>query len=175
MLFRLNIYRLILKVCVYLLTFVTFESGLGIWSPCMVFLSRPNAYTRDGHFTLVLFSSFVWAFMAQHYNVTKFDELFRERTGAKAALTASVATTVILMGILYFGHNVAFPRGLLICCLISLFVLTVLFHAVFRFLYRNKLLLGRPSRFLIVVADPLACERAIRRRRLSFAPCPYVA
>ena len=175
MLLRLRIYRLILKVCVYLLPFLAFESGRGIWVLCMAFLSRPDAYNREGHFTLVLFSSFVWAFMAQHYNVTKFDELFRERTGARAALAASVATTVVLMSLLYFGKNAAFPRGLFLCCLISLFVLTVLLHAVFRFLYRNKLRLGRPARLLIVGADQFARDAAIRLQRLSFAPCQVVA
>src|ERR1700676_4502512 len=175
MVVRLKIYSLILQVTVYLLPILAFESGRGIWALCMAFLYRPNTYPRDGHFTLVLFSSFVWAFMAEHYNVTKFDELFRERTGARAALAASVATSVILMSLLYFGHNVAFPRGLFICCLINLFVLTVLLHAVFRFLYRNKLRLGRPARPLIACADQFARDAAIRLQRLSFAPCQVVA
>jgi Undecaprenyl-phosphate glucose phosphotransferase len=175
MLLRLKTYRLILQLAIYLLPFLAFEIGWGIWSLCMAFLYRPNAYARDGHFTLVLFSSFIWAFMAEHYKVTKFDELFRERTGARAALAASVATTMILMGVLYFGHNAAFPRGLFVCCLITLFVLTVLLHAVFRFLYRNKLRLGRPARLLIVGADQFARDAAIRLQRLSFAPCQVVA
>src|SRR5437879_2362797 len=79
MLLRLKMYRSILQLAIYLLPFLAFEIGWGIWSLCMTFLYRPNTYSHHGHFTLVLFSSFVWAFMAEHYKVTKFDELFRER------------------------------------------------------------------------------------------------
>jgi Undecaprenyl-phosphate glucose phosphotransferase len=51
----------------------------------------------------------------------------------------------------------------------------VLLHAVFRFLYRRKLKLGRPIRILIVGADQFARDAAIRLQRLSFAPCQVVA
>src|SRR6266446_2238401 len=149
MLLRLKIYRLLLKVTVYLLPFLAFEIGWQIWAYFLMFISRPVKYSHEGHFTLVLFSSLVWAFVAEHYKVTNVDELFRERTGAKAASEASVGTSVILIGVLYFGHNAIFPRGLFVCCLITLLVLTVLLHAAFRYLYRNKLRLGRPTRLLI--------------------------
>jgi len=175
MLLRLKMYQLLLKATIYLLPFLAFDVGWQIWALCVTFINRPVKYSHEGHFALVFFSSFVWAFMAEHYKVTNVDELFRERTGARAALAASVATTVILMGVLYFGHNAAFPRGLFVCCLITLFVLTVLLHAVFRFLYRNKLRLGRPARLLIVGADQFARDAAIRLQRLSFAPCQVVA
>ena len=48
-------------------------------------------------------------------------------------------------------------------------------HAAFRFLYRKKLKLGRPTRILIVGADEFARDAAIRLQRLSFAPCQVVA
>src|SRR6266851_5882077 len=175
MLLRLKMYRLLLKVTIFLMPFFAFEIGWQIWAYSLMFINRPVKYSHEGHFTLVLFSSFVWAFMAEHYKVTNVDELFRERTGAKAASAASVATAVILMGVLYFGHNAMFPRGLFACCLITLLALTVLLHAAFRFLYRKKLRLGRPTRLLIVGADQFARHAAIRLQRLSFAPCQVIA
>jgi Undecaprenyl-phosphate glucose phosphotransferase len=113
--------------------------------------------------------------MAEHYKVTKVEELFRERTGATAASAASVATAVILMAVLYFGHKAIFPRGLFVCDIGTLLALTVFLHAAFRFLYRKKLKLGRPTRILIVGADQFARDAAIRLQRLSFAPCQVVA
>src|SRR5216684_3642199 len=175
MLLRLKMYRLLLKVTIFLMPFFAFEIGWQIWAYSLIFINRPVKYPHEGHFTLVLFSSFVWAFMAEHYKVTNVDELFRERTGAKAASAASVGTAVILMGVLYFGHNAIFPRGLFVCCLITLLASIVLLHAVFRFLYRNMLRLGRPTRLLIVGADQFARDAAIRLQRLSFAPCQVVA
>lgn len=175
MLLRLRLYSFLLKLAIYLLPFPAFEIGWRIWALCMVFLGRANEYAHHGHFTLVLFISFLWAFMAEHYKVTKVDELFRERTGARAASAASVATAVILMGVLYFGHNAIFPRGLFISCLITLLLLTLLSHAAFRFLCRRERQLGRPTRLLIVGADQFARDAAVRLQRLSFAPCQVVA
>jgi Undecaprenyl-phosphate glucose phosphotransferase len=175
MLLPLKMYRLLLKVAIYLLPFPAFVIGWQIWAVCLTFIQRPARYPLNGHFTLVLLSSFVWAFMAEHYKVTSVDELFRERTGAKAAWSASAATVVILLGALYFGRNAVFPRGLFVCMVGALLSLTVLSHAAFRFLYRRNLKLGRPTRILIVGADLFARDAAIRLERLSFAPCYVVA
>jgi len=175
MLLRLKMYRLLLKATTYLLPFLAWGIGWQIWASCEDFLDNAVLYPERGHFTLVLFSSFVWAFMAEHYKVTNVDELFRERTGARNAWSASLATAVVLLCALYFARNDVFPRGLFVCCIATLLTLTVLLHAAFRFLYRKKLRLGRPTRLLIVGADKFARDAAIRLQRLSFAPCQVVA
>ena len=175
MLLRLKLYRFLLKVTIFLLPFLAFKIGWQIWAFCLTFINRPVQYSHEGHFALVLFSSLVWAVMAEHYKVTNVDELFRERTGARAAWSASVATAVALIGVLYFQRNVIFPRGLIVFCIFSLQALTVLLHAAFRFLYRKKLGLERPTRLLIVGADQFARDAAVRLQRLSFAPCRVVA
>lgn len=175
MLLRLKLYRLLFKVAIYLLAFPAFQLGWLIWALCSAYIDRPVQYSVHGHFTLVLFSALLWAFMAEHYNVTSVDELFRERTGARAASSAAVATGVVSLGVLYFGRNAIFPRGLFVCCVVALLILTVLLHAAFRFLYRKKLQLGRPIRILIVGADKFAHDAAARLQRLSFAPCQVVA
>src|ERR1700736_4208414 len=175
MLLRLKIYRFFLTAATYLLPFLAWAIGWQIWVFCMRALDRSIAYPHRGHFTLVLFSSFVWAFMAERYKVTNIDELSRERTGARAATAASMATAVVLLCGLYFGRNDVFPRGLFVCCVATLLPLTVFLHGVFRVLYRNKLLLRRPTRLLIVGADQFARDAALRLQRLSFAPCEVVA
>jgi Undecaprenyl-phosphate glucose phosphotransferase len=175
MLLRLKMYRLFLKSAIYLLPFLAWEVGWAIWVFFVQALDRPLAYPHRGHFALVLISSFVWAFMAELYKVTSVDELFRERTGARNAWSASMATGVVLLSGLYFSRNDIFPRGLFVCCVLTLLVLTVLLHAAFRFLYRKKLRLGRPTRLLVVGADQFARDAAARLQRLSFAPCEVVA
>src|SRR5260370_31407088 len=100
MLLRLRLYSSFLKLAIYLLPFPAFEIGWRIWALCMAFLDRPIAYTHNGNFTLVLFSSFLWAFMAEHYKVTKGEASFRERTGATAASAAKLATDRIFMTVL---------------------------------------------------------------------------
>jgi Undecaprenyl-phosphate glucose phosphotransferase len=174
MLFRLQIYRLLLKCAIYLLPALAFEIAWPIWALSTATVGRPVVYGHHGHFALLLFSSFVWAYMAERYRVTNVDELFRERTGARAAWSAILATAVVLLGVLYFGRNDVFPRALFVWTMIALLILTLLVHSIFRSLYRNKLHLGRPIRILVIGADQFARHAAIRFQHLSFSPSEVV-
>jgi Undecaprenyl-phosphate glucose phosphotransferase len=116
----------------------------------------------------------VWGVVAERYRVTSFDEIFRERTGARAAWSACIATSFVLLATLYFSRDDIFPRGLLVCDILTLFILTVLLHAIFRHLYRSWARLAKPLRLLVVGADQFAIDAAARLQRLSFAPCEIV-
>jgi Undecaprenyl-phosphate glucose phosphotransferase len=171
MILQLNVYRLFLKIGTYLLPVLAFRLGWWFWTLICKLLERPVLYSPHEHASQILFGTFVWAFVAEHYRVTNFDELFRERTGARAAWSACIATFFVLLATLYFSRNGIFPRGLLVCNLIALLTLTILLHAVFRILYRSRAHLARPTRLLVIGADQFACDAAARLRRLSFAPC----
>jgi Undecaprenyl-phosphate glucose phosphotransferase len=134
-------------------------------------LGRPVLYPAGGHLTQIIFGTLVWALIAEHYRVTNFDELFRERTGARAAWSACIATVFVLLATLYFSRNVVFPRGLLICDVILLLGLTILLHAFFRILCRSRTHFAKPTRLLVVGADQFAHDAAARLQRLSFARC----
>ena len=174
MLLRLKMYQLLLKAAIYLLPFPAYEMGWLIWNFCVAIVGRPALYVHGGHYALVTFSCFVWAFMAERYKVTNMDELFRERTGARAAWSANLATSVVLLGTLYFARDAVFPRGLFVADMVSLLILTVLVHAFFRFLYRKRLRLERPTRILVVGADQFAHDAAMRLQRLSYSQCEVV-
>jgi Undecaprenyl-phosphate glucose phosphotransferase len=118
-----------------------------------------------------MFGSLIWAFLSERYKVTSFDELFRERTGARAAWSACLAIFCVCLALLYFGRNDVYPRGLLVCDVIVLLALTVVLHAVFRVTFRSSSIMAKPSRLLIVGADQFAYDGARRLQRLSFAPC----
>jgi Undecaprenyl-phosphate glucose phosphotransferase len=175
MILRIKLYRLFLNIGIYVLPILAFRLGWWFWMVICALFNRPVAYSPHGHLSQILFGTFVWAFVAGHYRVTSFDELFRERTGAKAAWSACVATTFILLATLFFSRNDIFPRGLLVCDLITLLALTILLHAVFRIFFRSKARLAKATRLLIVGADQFAYDAAIRLKRLSFAPCEIAA
>jgi len=122
-----------------------------------------------------MFGALVWAFVAERYHVTSFDELFRERTGARAAASACIAASFVLLATMYFSRNDQFPRGLLVCDIIVIFALTILLHAIFRNLYRRQASMVKPTKLLVVGADQFALEAGIRFQRHSFAPCQVVA
>jgi Undecaprenyl-phosphate glucose phosphotransferase len=171
MILRLRLYRLFLKISVYLLPIPALRIGWWVWRFLTSLMGRPALYPEHGQLGHLLFGIFVWAFVAEHYGVTSFDELFRERTGARAAWSAGTATAFVLLATLYFSRNEVFPRGLLLCGLASLLACTVLLHAAFRILYRSGAHLAAPSRILVVGADEFAQSAAARLKRLSFAPC----
>jgi Undecaprenyl-phosphate glucose phosphotransferase len=170
MILRLRLYRLSLKIATYAMAFLAFYFGWLVWAFCCALTGRPVLYSYHGQFNTILFSLFVWAFFASHYKVTSFDEIFRERTGAKAASSACLATFFICLAALYFSRNDVFPRGLLVCAVICLMVLTLILHASFRVIFHRKSHLARPVRLLVVGADRFARSTAARMKRLSFAP-----
>jgi len=175
MILRLKLYRLSLKVAIYLLPILAFYLGWCIWSLTCGFLGRPVLFSFHGNFNHLLFGTLVWAFVSERYRVTSFDELFRERTGARAAWSACLATSFILLALLYFSRNDIYPRGLLICDVLILLTLTVILHAVCRAIFRSGATIAKPTRILVVGADQFARQAALRLQRLSFAPAQIVA
>jgi len=171
MILRLRRYRAFVKVAICLLPVAVFTIGWWLWMRVSILLHRPPLYPPGGHLTQIIFGTLVWTFIAERYRVTNFDELFRERTGARAAWSACIATLFVLLATLYFSRNVVFPRGLLICDAVLLLAFTVLLHACFRILFRNRAHLSKPTRLLVVGADQFAHEAATRLQRLSLARC----
>ncbi len=171
MFLALRLYRLVLVTVTCLLPFVAFDLGYRLWAVLVSYLGRPVLYPSTGHFNLILLCSFVWSFMAEHYRVTRIDELFRERTGGKAATSAVLATGVVLLALLFFSRDDVVPRGLFVCGLFTLFVLSLSVHAVFRAYIRKNKEWGHPARILIVGSDAFAHRAAERLERLSCAPC----
>jgi Undecaprenyl-phosphate glucose phosphotransferase len=167
----LRYYRLILTILTYLLPWVAFETGYQLWLFASAYVARPAIYPRSGHVGLLLLCSFVWAFMTEHYHVTSIDELFRERTGAKAALSALVATSTVFLAILFFSRDEVFPRGLFVCGILALFALTLVMRALLRTTFKRQKSWGKPTSILIIGADNFARQAAERLQRLSLAPC----
>jgi Undecaprenyl-phosphate glucose phosphotransferase len=174
MILRLKLYRLLLKIGIYPLPLMAFMLGWWFWTVINRLLGRDFFYSLQGHPGQILFGVFVWVFVAERYRITSFDELFRERTGARGAWSACLATFFVLLATLYFSRDDIFPRGLLVCDIFTLFILTVLLHAIFRILYRSRARLAKPLQLLVVGADQFAIHAAARLQRLSFAPCEVV-
>ncbi len=119
-----------------------------MWSFSWSLIGRPTNFVVHGHFGMLLFGCFVWALLAEHYKVTSVEELFRERTGARAVCAACLATSVILLAILYFSRKADFPRGLFVSSMLALLILAVFLRAAFRVLFRSRSDLARPTQLL---------------------------
>jgi Undecaprenyl-phosphate glucose phosphotransferase len=175
MFLALRFYRRLLMLMTYLLPWLAFQFGYLIWARASIHLGRLVTYPRGGHVGIILIATLVWVFMAERYRVTGVDELFRERTGAKAVLSAVFATSVVLLGVLFFSRDSLFPRGLFVIGMLVLIMLAVLMRAIFRTSIRQAKKWVKPSQILVIGADAFAHQAAERLRRLAHAPCTVAA
>lgn len=173
MILQLNLYRFFLRLVCYALPLVAFViSGQvrffsGLWSQESG-LPEPHAY-----FSLLLVTTLVWAIMAEHYKVSSVEELFRERTGSRAALAASGATYLVNSALLFFYRGVSFSRAFLVISAVVLLILILSMRAAFRTIVRRNR--GRdPFRILLVGADQFALRIAARLEDVPLAHCQVV-
>lgn len=171
MMLQIRIYRFFLRLATYLLVAPAFVFGFELWVGVCQFLNRPALFSLRNATGELLFGGVAWALVSERYKVTKFDELFRERTGAKNAWAACTALSFILLGTLYFSRNQAFPRALLVCDVFALLAATILLHAIFRAICRNRVFPTGASSLLVIGADSFARSVGARLQRLSFAAC----
>lgn len=171
MILRLKVYRLFLKLGIYLVAVPGSYLGWRFWRVLCRLVGRPGLYSWHGHLGHILFGAFVWAMVSEHYKVTTFDQLFLQRTRARAVLHACAAAFFILLATLYFSRDALFPRGLLVCDIAATFALTILLQVTFLALCRSRADVSKPSLVLMVGVDGFARDAARRLQRLSFAPC----
>ena len=69
-------------MAIYVLPMVVFCCRVVAVDVFSMALGRPVLYhAGGGHLTQIIFGTLVWAFIAEHYRVTDFDELFRSSWG----------------------------------------------------------------------------------------------
>jgi Undecaprenyl-phosphate glucose phosphotransferase len=167
--------RLLLATATFVLPFIAFALGWPLWRIGLRLIGRTNEFSYGGHSWLLMVSALIWVFLADRYKVTNVENLFRERTGARAATAACVATSLAFLAISYFSQRFFVPRGLFVICLMVLLLLTIFMRGAFRAFYRKRKEWSKPATILVVGADSFAREAAEKLQHLSFAPCRVIA
>jgi len=157
---RLNYYNFYLRVVAYLLPFFAFEGAVYVRFLWRKWQLNP-AVDSFGYINLLLFTTVVWVMTAEHYGVTSVEELFRERTGIRAAFAACIVTYAVIVGTLFFLRHSAFYIFIPTTAVFLLF-LTLMMRATFRNVVRRHVELRKPNRILIIGADQFAHTAAQR-------------
>lgn len=167
-----NYYHFYLRVVAYALPFSSFWTAQYIRR----LAGHPNTgIDRSSYFNLLLFTTVVWAILSEYYRVTSVQELFRERTGIRAAFPACAATYTMLLGLLFFFHLYRdLSRAFLAINGILLLFLTLGMRALFRFLVHNHSGLRNLSRVLVIGADKFARRATHRLIRGPLSFCRVV-
>ncbi len=168
---RLNLYRFYLRTTCYLLPLLAFLVAGYVRFFATKRLWRALDYDPVSYMGFLLFTTLVWAIMAEHYGVCSVAELFRERTGIRAALKACGATYVIDLAVLFFYRKASFSRLFSLFSAFLLLLLAVAMRAAFRHVVRHRIELRKPIRILVVGADRFARRAAIRLARGPLASC----
>ncbi len=168
---RLNYYRFYLRIADYSLPAVAFAATAYIETVFKVGNLTAGLGTYS-FFSLFLQTAVVWAIASEYYGVSSVQELFRERTGIRAAFAACTTTYAATLGVLFFFHQyTTISRAFLVISAFNLLVLALAMRALFRSLVnRHSGPLWKPDRILIIGADQFARRSA---RRLLQGPLSF--
>src|SRR5947207_4388186 len=155
-----NYYHFYLRIATYALPFFSFGAA---WHIRRILGHPDTGIDQYSYFFLLLFTTVVWSIASECYRVTSVHELFRERTGIKAAFPACAVAYAMVLGLLFFLHLYRdLSRTFLALSGMILLFVTLAMRALFRFLVHNRSGLRNPRRVFIVGADQFA-RRATHR------------
>jgi len=172
MVLLLNTCHFCLRAIIWLLPLASFG---GVWLAQFHGFGRTHgAPDATPHLWLLAVTTMAWLLVSSVYKVDSVSELFRERTGTRAAL-AAVASTYAFDLLALFLAGMAIERAFFLLSGAALFALTVGVRAGFRYLGLKRLG-GRPRlRVLIAGTDEFARESARRLREAPFGGCRVAA
>lgn len=168
---RLNYYRFYLRIADYLLPALAFAATAYI--EITINVGSPTAGLGTySYFSLFVQTSVIWAIASEYYGVSSVQELFRERTGIRAAFAACTMTYAATLGVLFFFHQyTTISRAFLLISAFTMLVFALAMRALFRSLVsRHSGPLWKPDRILIIGADQFARRSA---RRLIHGPMSF--
>jgi Undecaprenyl-phosphate glucose phosphotransferase len=168
---RLNYYRFYLRIADYLLPALAFAATAYI--EIAIHVGSPTAgLSTYSYFSLFVQTSLVWAIASEYYGVSSVQELFRERTGIRAAFAACTMTYTATLAVLFFFHQyTTISRAFLLISACNLLLFALAMRALFRSLVsRHSGPLWKPDRILIIGADAFARRSA---RRLIHGPMSF--
>jgi Undecaprenyl-phosphate glucose phosphotransferase len=166
---RLNVYRFALRLICFMLPLIAFTIAWMIrFSNLLGTYWTVVDYDPYPYFQLLILTTIVWAIAAESYGVSSFENLWRENTGARAALAASTMTAVIVLTAVFFYRTTSFSRAFTLISALILLTLTLLVRAVFRTVLRHAN--GYNAvRVIVVGADKFARSMVQRLNRSHYA------
>lgn len=174
MIARLNYYHFWLRLWCYSIPLHAFAFS---WYVCFhMFASSAPGYTYVYRYVPgLLFTILVWAIAAERYGVCRVEELFRERTGIRAASQAWFTTYALVWCLLYFFTGEETSRVFLALQAIALLGGSLVVHAFMRYVILGRRNRSRHTkRVLIIGADAFARRTAARLRHNPVFGCSIV-
>lgn len=156
MVLLLNRYRFVLRLFAYLLPAFAFVCTAALLS------SYSKVYRSEEYVYLLVLTTICWSVAAEHCGVCGIDELFREFTGIRAAVSACTATYGASTAVIFFAHaDIRYSRLFLVLSAVLLFLFTLALRAIFRRVVRQ--IAGRSALRVLIVGTDNFARRAVQR------------
>ena len=171
MIAHLRRYRLVLRIILISLPIVSFYLAGSI---LVDWIGRKPGFLSPNYLYLALYTTMVWAIVAEWQDVTSITKVSAENTGVRVCFSAWGITNIIEIVTLFFVHEPFYSRLFLILSALILLCLAVSVRTLFRIMIRQ--LAGRrpPVRVIIVGVSRFAARAAVRLHRDEFVHCQIV-
>jgi len=147
--------------------YVRFASGL-IWGV------REGVDYKE-YFTLLLFTTVVWAVVADYYGMCRIDLVFLKGNMFRKALWVTSVTYIVVAASSFFYRSASYSRLFVVFSTIALFLLAALTRHIFGTVLRRLRQRGEYSiRILMVGADQFAHKAADSLAQELVLPCKIV-
>jgi len=168
MIAHLRRYRLVLRMILIALPVISFYVASKI---LVHWFGHKPGFNSPNYLYLGLYTTMVWAFVAEWQEVTSVTTVSSEYVGLRASLRAWGITTIIEIITLFFVHEPFYSRLFLIVSALILLCLAVSVRTLFRIMIRQ--LAGRrpPVKVIILGVSRFAARAAVRLQRDEFVHC----
>jgi Undecaprenyl-phosphate glucose phosphotransferase len=168
---HLRRYSLVLRIIIIALPVVSFSLAGNI---LVHWIGHKPGFLSPNYLYLALFTTMVWAIVAEWQEVTSITKVTVENTGLRASFSAWGITSVIEIVTLFFVHEPFYSRLFLVLSALILLCLAVSVRTLFRIMIRQ--LAGRrpPVKVIIVGVSRFAARAAVRLLRDEFVHCQIV-
>jgi len=169
---RLTYIEMWLRLVTFFLPVFAFGVGAYLRFAWGYIWAVPEGVDYKEYFTLLLFTTVVWAVVTDHYGMCRIDLVFLKGNAFWKALWVTCVTYIVVTASSFFYRSASYSRLFVVLSMIALFLLAALTHQVFGIVLSRLRQRGDYStRILIVGADQFANRAAETLARGLVLPC----
>lgn len=170
MISRIRFYNFWLRIAAYSIPCWAFLLAFYFRFHSMLF-TGPAAYSLADYTYLLAFTSVMWAVCADHYRLTRIENLLWDTNAIRASVRTCLATAALQLVVLFFVRSVSFSRMFVVLNIVLLLVLTLALRFGFLASVGLEYRQSKPLRILIVGTDEYAQGVAQQLRATRVTNC----
>ena len=165
-------YGFVLRTALFVLPYLSFVIAQYL---SIHWFGRMSAITWTDHLYLALFTTVVWAIVAERQGVTSVTKISAENTGLYSCFFACGITYMVDLLALFVVNQARYSRVMFFLSGLLLFIFSVGVRTLFRILLRRFVERQRAVKIIVVGTGHFATMSVMRMQRNEFVRCQVVA